>query len=179
MKPYLLLLFSSFILSGSLKSQSFEKGTNVIALGITFGSSYNDYTYQSQSPGFGAQYEKGIWEAGPGVISLGGYLGSKTYRNPIFGERWNYTILGFRGAYHYNKFTTEKLKKLDPYAGLMVAYSILGSRDNPNPLRGRQESSFDNSVFVGGRYYFTNNFAGFAEIGLGVANLTLGGALKF
>ena len=179
MKTYLLLLFACLLFTAALRGQSFEKGTNVIALGITFGSAYGDYSYDDQSAGFGAQYEKGIWEAGPGVISLGGYLGSKTYRNSRFGERWNYTILGFRGAYHYNRFNSEQLKKLDPYAGLMVAYSVLGYRVNPNTNRGRYRSSVDNSVFVGGRYYFTNNFAGFAEIGLGVSNLTLGGALKF
>ena len=179
MKTYFLLAFAFLLCAGVLQGQSFEKGTNVIALGITFGSAYGDYSYSAQSPGFGAQYEKGIWDAGPGVISLGGYLGSKTYRNSIFGERWNYTILGFRGAYHYNRFTTEKLKKLDPYAGLMLAYSILGYRANPNTIHGDYASSFDNSIFVGGRYYFTNNFAGFAEIGLDVSNLTLGGALKF
>ncbi|HZG26253.1 MAG TPA: hypothetical protein VEZ17_16810 [Chitinophagaceae bacterium] len=179
MRTYLLLFIAFFGFSDALQGQSFEKGTNVIALGITFGSANTDDSYDAQGAGFGAQYEKGIWEAGPGVISLGGYLGSKTHHNSWLGQRWNYTILGFRGAYHYNRFTTEKLKKLDPYGGIMVAYSILGYRGNRTTTRGRYKSSLDNSVFVGGRYYFTNNFAGFAELGLGISNLTLGGALKF
>src|SRR4028118_2030481 len=165
MKTYL-LLFVLCAFAGALRGQSFERGTNVIALGVTFGNAYSDYTYDVQSPGVGVQYEKGIWDAGPGVISLGGYLGSKTYRNPVFGERWNYTILGFRAAYHYNRFTTEQLKKLDPYGGVMVAYSMVGSRANPNTRHGRYRSRFDNGLFAGGRYYFKNNLAGFAEIGL-------------
>jgi hypothetical protein len=146
---------------------------------LSFGSAFTDYSYDRQSPGLYAQYEKGLWDAGPGVISLGGYVGSKSYKGYFYEERWNYTILGFRGAYHYNRFTNEKLQKFDPYGGLMLSLSLLSYRSNPNANHRNAASSFDQSLFVGGRYYFTNSFAGFAELGFGISNFSLGAALKF
>lgn len=39
-------------------------------------------------------------------------------------------------------------------------------------------SGFTGSWFLGGRYYFTDNFAGLLELGYGIAYLNIGVALK-
>jgi hypothetical protein len=94
-------------LAMSAKSQTYKQGDNVVSEGIGLGSSIANYGGSTQSPGISAQFEHGFWEAGPGVISLGAYVGYKSYKYSGedggygFNEKWNYTIIGARGAYHF------------------------------------------------------------------------------
>jgi hypothetical protein len=174
----------SFFLAVRVHAQAFEAGTNVVSVGLGLGSSIADYTYGTQTPGISASYERGIWEAGPGVISLGGLIGYKGYRYAVFDnnnsyvDKWNYTILGVRGAYHY---TGLSVPNLDLYGGVMLSYDNLSystTYNGPNaPSFGT--SSVELSLFVGGRYYFAGNLGGFAELGYGVAILNLGLSYKF
>src|ERR1700722_3162511 len=119
----------SFFSAVHVHAQAFAAGTNVISGGIGLGSSLaNGYTYGNQGIGLSANYERGIWEAGPGVISLGAYLGYKTFSynyaegGNIYSYKWNYTIIGGRGAYH---FTGLNIDNLDLYGGLMLSYDNL------------------------------------------------------
>lgn len=181
------LLVISFFSAVSVRAQAFQVGTNVISAGIGLGSSLaSGYTYGSQSPGFSVAFEHGFWDAGPGVISLGAYVGIKDYKYgyieggyPV-NYKWNYTIIGARGAYH---FTGLDIDKLDLYAGLMLAYDDLSFSSNyasgySGPV-GSYNSDIGLSVFAGARYYFAGNLAGYAELGYGVSILSIGLAYKF
>jgi hypothetical protein len=53
-----------------VNARSFEAGTNIISAGIGLGSTLDGYGYNSSTTGFSVQYDSGIWEAGPGVISV-------------------------------------------------------------------------------------------------------------
>lgn len=170
----------SFV-SDTISAQSFAKGDNVIGFGFGIGGNYG-LTTSSQSPAIGIMYEKGMsWEAGPGVIGLGGYLGYKSFKykydvfNTFYQTKWSYTILGIRSAYHY-EFTDH----LDTYAGLMLAYNVVSVSDTyPGGYAGASASGIDLSLYLGARYYFSNQWAGFAELGYGIATLHLGVAYKF
>lgn len=181
------IVIVSFLPAVRVHAQAFEAGTNVISAGLGLGSSIADYTYGSQTPGLSAQYERGIWEAGPGVISLGGLIGYKGFRASAFGpnysytEKWNYSIFGVRGAYHY---TGLDIPNLDLYGGLMLSYdnlsySVTDNSGNFSNIGGAGSSGVELSVFAGGRYYFAGNLAGYAELGYGVSILTVGLAYKF
>jgi hypothetical protein len=182
----LILLVTCIISTVKAKAQTYEVGNNIISAGLGLGSAIgNGYTYASQSPGFSVQYERGIWEVGPGVISLGGYLGFKSYSNSgseggyNYDYKWNYTILGARGAYH---FTGIPVENLDVYAGLMLSFNNLsysGSTNIPGGLPGSYNSDIELSPFVGAKYYFAGNLGGFAELGYGVAFLNIGLSYKF
>jgi len=183
--PVLLLL--SIV---TVKAQTYSKGTNVISAGIGLGSSIAGYTYGTQSPGFSFQYEKGIWEAGPGVVSLGGYLGLKSYKysyhdgyGDSYENKWNYTIIGARGAWHYTELKTANL---DLYGGLMLSYNHLSFSDsysgpagNYAHAGGSYGSTIGFTAFVGARYFFAKNLGGYAELGYGVSYLNLGLTYKF
>lgn len=170
--------------STTLYAQQFQKGTNILGAGIGLGSSLGSFTYGSQSPAISLQYERGIWDiGGPGVISLGGYAGTKSfkYSGEGFTEKWGYTIIGIRSAYHYNGIKSDKF---DVYGGVMLSYDILNysyKDDNGNSINGRGNygSAAGFTLYVGGRYFFTPNIAAFAELGYGVSYLTLGVAFKF
>ncbi len=76
-KMTILAVVILFFCTFRAEAQAFEVGTNVISAGLGLGSTLNGYGYSSSTPGINFQYERGIWEAGPGVISLGGYLALK------------------------------------------------------------------------------------------------------
>ena len=183
------LMVISLFSAVRVHAQAFEAGTNVVSAGIGLGSALaNGYTYGTQSPGFSVAYDRGIWEAGPGVISLGGYVGFKTFKDDyanagiVVNEKWTYSIFGVRGAYH---FTGLNVENLDLYAGIMIAYDNLnysysdnqGNAYNSNV--GSYNSGLGVSVFAGARYYFAGNLAVFGELGYGVDILGIGLSYKF
>jgi hypothetical protein len=171
----------------SANAQAFGVGTNVISAGIGLGSSIANYSYGSQSPGFNVTYDRGIWEAGPGVISLGGYVGIKDYKygyvqnGYAYSEKWNYTVIGVRGAWH---FTGLDIDNLDLYGGLMLGYYALSysysdNQGNSGGSLGNYGNTVGVSVFAGAKYYFGSNFGVFGELGFGANVLDLGVAYKF
>ncbi len=167
----ILLLSTAFI-----HAQEFDSGSNVISANIGFGASYDTFA-ASQNPGYSINYERGIWELpGPGVVSLGGYLGTKSYDYDFIldddDDQWRYTIIGVRGAYHYTGLNVDHL---DVYGGVMLSYSILSFDGNTSGLNSRA----DGSVFVGGRWYFLENLAANVEMGYGVSFLSIGLSFRF
>lgn len=179
------LVVISLLSAARVHAQAFEAGTNVISAGFGLGSSLaNGYTYGSQGIGLSANYERGIWEAGPGVISLGGYLGFKTfsynqiYAGTLYSYKWNYTIIGARGAYH---FTGLNVENLDVYAGLLLSYDNLSFSSNFDipGYNGSYNSGIALTPFAGARYYFANNLGVYGELGYGVSILSLGLSYKF
>jgi len=160
-------------------AQEFSKGTNVINAGIGLGGNFNIGSFGNSSPSIGVNlsYERGIWETGDfGVVSLGGYLGYKSYRSDFQDDtfRYSYAIVGVRGAFHYIGLNVENL---DVYGGAMLAYNIASFDGDGDVFSLNSRPS--GTVFVGGRWYFTENFGVFAEAGYGVAFLSLGAAFRF
>jgi len=190
MKYSIVLLACCLAWSFPGRGQSFDIGDDVIGLTFGIGGHYSVYGpgYTSQSPAIGIHYEKGMsWEAGPGVIGLGAYVGYKSlrfkrYDYPVhFDYKWSYTILGARGAYHY-----EFLDNLDTYAGLLLAFNVVSRTDNTYADTGYNSPGYAGSgsdvgltLFIGGKYYFSDNFAALLELGYGIAYLNLGVAYKF
>ena len=182
----LLCLIASFgCIAVQSQAQEFKSGDNVLSLGLGLGSSLGGgYAYSSQSPAISIQYEHGQWDVGgPGTISLGGYLGFKSFShtNSHFTEKWSYTVLGFRSAYHFNMLD---VKNFDLYAGAMLSYNIVSySFDSHEPFYdnfgGSYGSALGLSIYIGGRYYFSQNIGAFLELGYGISYATIGGSFKF
>ncbi len=169
-------------------AQAFTKGTNLASAAIGIGSSIGSFSNSSQAPAFSVQYERGIAEAGNnGIIGVGGYLGVKSYKYSgksgtyEYSQKWNYTVVGVKGAYHYQLSND----KVDVYGGVMLSYNILRYKfeDNDNYTENDYSRSYGSAVgftgYVGGRYYFAEKAAAFAELGYGVIYLSLGVTLKF
>lgn len=178
------------VISSAITAQPFKVKSNVIGLGIGFGGTIGNYSISNQTPGFHAIYERGVWNVRDvDVISLGGYLGYEGYKNEFnsfsyaYTQKWNYTIVGFRSCYHYNGFT--KLPKLDVYGGAMLSFNFLSYTYEDNDpfvadyIDKDYNSSVTGSIFVGGRYFFTENFGAYSELGFGVNTITAGVCFKF
>ena len=176
------------LISFPASGQVFNRGDNLVAAGISCGSGMGNFDANSSSPGYSITYELGYSNLdGPGVLGLGAYLGHKSFTNTgtmgnsPYSQEWSYTVIGFRANYHYQGL--KSLSKLDPYGGLMVSYNAVeytfSSPDGIVDPSGDYNGNLGLSLYAGGRWFFTKNFAAFAEVGFGVSNLTVGACYKF
>lgn len=159
----------------------FNLDDKVVNIGIGIGTSYGIGLYnKTVIPPLSISFEKGIMDEvlEKGVIGVGAYAGFNTYKwhyvyaSYDWGYRYTNVIIGARGSFHY-----PVLDKLDTYVGVILGYRISLSTEfgtvggfDYNPTRG----GIAYSGYVGGRYYFSDKFSGFAELGYGIAYLTFG-----
>lgn len=189
----LLILISIVTITIAAQAQEFHNGTQVISAGMGIGSNWGLHN-GTQTPAISVAYEQGMWDIdGPGVISLGAYVGHKSfkykYNNPFYwyNQKLSYTILGLRSAFHFNMIDVDKL---DLYAGAMLSFNIAKYKTesgyhhseyahfHDSNLDGSYGSNLGLSFYAGARYYFTDNLAVFGELGYGVSYLNLGIAFK-
>lgn len=184
MKKLFFLLVVFLILNEVSVGQNttFVKGDKVLNLGVGFGSTlYTGSYYTNRIPPVSASFEVGIKDElfdENSSLGIGGYFGYTGAKWDYSGYGWSYTslIIGARGTLHY-----QFIEKLDTYTGLIVGFNAVTSKSHgsvgngTNPVSGGIAYSW----FLGGRYYFTDNFAGLVELGYGIAYLNLGIALKF
>lgn len=162
---FILCLFAAMVTTAH--AQPFQKGTSIIQGGIGIGSNLGGLG--NGRPAIAVGYEYGMWEVGgPGVISLGGYFGN------LGNDFANYNVIGVRSAYHYNGITD--VPELDVYGGAMLAYNNVSVKGLGTFNYG---SGVGLSLYIGSRYFFTENFGAFAELGYGVSTLSVGVAFKF
>jgi len=174
-----ILILAAVCITVMTYAQSFQQGTTAINAGIGIGTALGGLG--SARPAISLSLDHGKWAVGgPGVISLGGYLGNTGYKYTDAGytAKWNYYVVGVRGAYHYNGF--EKLPKLDVYGGATLAYNIVkySSDNNDDHLANSYGSGIGLSGFLGSRWFFSDNIGAFAELGYGVSTLNIGITFK-
>ena len=190
----LVISLCSIALLGQYSSlaQAFGPGDNIIGLGLGVGGSYNAYgSYNGVSPLITAHFEHGLGlKAGPGTIGAGAFIGYKTahYRSDLYypyylDYRWTYVQFGARASYHWNDW--HGIEQLDTYAGVLAGVSIRIESDNSyypgysNYLGPRTHHPFRHDVFAGARWYFSDSFAAYADLGYGLSNLCGGLSFKF
>lgn len=182
-KTLVILLFCVGF-SGSLIAQNtFSKGDQNLNIGVGIGDVLGGSGYSTKIPPVSVSYEYGIKDElfdEKSSLGIGAYLGYAANKYAYTGNYgWDYTyfILGARGALHY-----QLVDKLDTYAGLMLGYNSTGSSaygDWGNNKFPASNSALLWSIYIGGRYYFTESIGGFAELGYGIAYLQLGVSFKF
>lgn len=179
MKRTIFILLAVLISSGTY-AQQFQKGTTAVNAGIGLGTALGGLG--KARPAISVSLDHGLWDVGgPGVISMGAYIGNTGYKYTDLGysAKWNYIIAGVRGAYHYNGFTS--VPNLDVYGGAMLGYNIVkySSDGNDNNLSGNYGSGLGLSGFLGGRWFFSEHIGAYAELGYGVSVLNAGVSFKF
>ena len=152
----------------------FHKGTTAINAGIGLGSYYSGITIPPLSVSLDYGVADNLINGNNGSISVGGFAGyaASSHTYGAYKTTFSYIALGGRGAFHY-----QFAPKLDTYAGLMVSYDIVSSNYDAfaNYIK---TSHVDWSIFLGGRYFFTEKIGAFAELGYGFYNLNLGVTFK-
>jgi len=179
MKKFLLPLIAIalFVVQGNAQDNTFNKGDKVVNLGVGFGSNlYSGSGYDSKTPPISASYEVGVKDDlfdEFSSLGVGGYVGYTGAKYAYLGgsTKFSSIVIGARGALHY-----QFIDDLDTYTGLMLGYNIVSVSGTDFP--GASASEFAFSWFLGGRYYFSDKFAGLVELGSGVAYFTIGVAIK-
>ena len=154
----------------------FQKGTTAINAGIGLGSYYSGLTIPPLSVSLDYGIVDNLINGNNGSISIGGFAGytASSHTYGAYKTTFSYIALGGRGAFHY-----QFAPKLDTYAGLMVSYDIASVSSNLDYAGASVATSGIHwSLFLGGRYFFTEKIGAFAELGYGFYNLNLGVTFK-
>jgi len=183
--PKILVIFLTlfgFSLNASAQTGIFKEGDMAINAGVGIGTyishETNMNTFSMTIPPITGSFEYCILDQlidGEGSLGIGGYAGYILFRGKdkfTGGNGFNVGdfVIGPRGLFHY-----QFIDNLDTYAGIMLGYDIV-SFSQPNGTAG---SKFCPAFFVGARYYFTESFGVFSELGYGVSPLQLGFTYKF
>jgi len=174
-------LFCFIAVQASAQIPSFVKGDNVAGIGIGFGG-YNFGTGYSGTPYFTGYFENCVKDNlfdEKSSLGIGGTLGYKSnkWESSGWGYKYTYFLIGVRGALHY-----AFVDKLDTYAGLMIGYRGSSSKEIGTPIGVKASSwgGMTSDIFVGARYYFTDNVAAFLELGYSWFSVgTIGVSFKF
>ena len=144
----------------------FQKGTTAINAGIGLGSYYSGITIPPLSISLDYGVADNLINGNNGSISVGGFAGytASSHGYGAYKSTFSYIALGGRGAFHY-----QFAPKLDTYAGLLVSNV---------DTSWVATSGINWTIFLGGRYFFTEKIGAFAELGYGFYNLNLGVTFK-
>jgi hypothetical protein len=118
------------------------------------------------------------------VFTVGPYLGYTSYKyNYGFGGyNFKYTFfdLGVRGSYHFNELFEIQNEKVDVYGGAFLGFLI--SSYSGDGFSGTYDDPYSGGlrlgIHAGARYFFSQKVAGYAELGYGIAPLSLGLTFK-
>lgn len=163
---YLLIVLLGFVLC-SPKAQAqegyaFQESDLVLNAGIGLGTTFT-FAGSLGLP-FGAGLEYGITDA----IGVGGFAGYAS------GGGLSVLYIGAKGSYHFNELLELDNDMLDLYAGLSIYYrnfSVSG-------INFGIGSGIQPGFHLGGRYYFSETFGAYAELGNSFGWLTAGVVFK-
>ena len=154
-----------------------QLGTVTVNGGIGIGSSYEGDYYNSPF-GLKAAIEYGLWEAGPGVITLGGEIGG-SFSNGGYQYYNNYNsrtiIVAARAAWHYGW----EVPGLDTYGGVSagLGFHHYSYDNNPNNYSHSSVIAVP-GIFVGASYFVTPTFGFNAEAGRDITDIQVGVVFK-
>jgi hypothetical protein len=116
-------------------------------------------------PALKGTFEAGMWDVGPGVITLGGEA-TFSFFSHHYGSGWNETwanfIFGARSAYHYGW----NVAGLDTYAGVPLGIGFCAHGYDDNPGYGGYTPVYPYfGIFFGATWFFTNNLGVNGEFG--------------
>ena len=160
----------------------FGVGTSTLNVGVGFGLGYGYGSLggnASSTPALSVSYLRGLTQAGPGVVSVGGLVGYKSYGWESAGAKatWRNLYVGARGAYHYNFGNP----RLDTYAGLGLGLRVVSYSDNydAQATASASGSQAELSGFLGARYFFSDKLGAFSELGYDMSYLKVGLSARF
>ena len=175
MKKIIFLCVLCGLMLGAVPPAQAEKPVEPVSLGtwvLNAGIGASGYSYGDDLwlYGFGVKgaIQKGLWQLGWGVVSLGGEVGmAGSSHNKLNYTRFN---IAPRSSYHYGW----DVPGLDTYAGLTMGIGFVG-----NSTVSGTNVHFYSGMYVGGSYFLSEQFGLNAEMGLGSTLLQLGVAYRF
>lgn len=152
-----------------------HKGSVSFSAGVGVGNEYNS-SYYNSAIGTKAVIEAGLWQAGPGTITLGGEVGG-TFSNGggKFNEYKAHTfVVAGRSAWHHGW----NVKGLDTYTGLAAGAGFNQYSYNDGGKIKQNEVVPVFGGFVGASYFVTSTFGFNVEAGYDITRIQAGIILK-
>jgi len=152
-----------------------QLGDVIVNLGVGVGADYKGDDYNT---GFGTKIavEKALWQAGPGVITLGGEVGG-SFSNGGYNGYDDYhsstIVAAVRAAWHYGW----QVPGLDTYAGVSAGLGFHHYKYS-NPDYSHSSVIPAPGAFVGASYFVTPNFGFNAEAGYDITSVQIGLVFK-
>jgi len=144
--------------SAQRDNSTMEVGTTTLNIGVGAGRSgyayngYNGFGYGYGS-GFGTKVavERGMWQLGPGVLTLGAEVGGSFSKSGSY--KSNIVIVAARSAYHFGW----NVPSLDTYGGVSLGPGFRSTDYdfNYNDKRTKHDVIIAPGFFVGASYYFS------------------------
>jgi hypothetical protein len=163
--------------SSSAQITKLQKGDKIVSAGVGFGMP--GFYGGASLPPISVNFEYGL-EPKIGIGGIVAYSGSS--------EDWGwgsvsykYIVIAARGQYHF----WDDGKNLDAYGGAELGYTIVSSSANTkvkdDPLfrawsAGGGYMMF--GIFVGGKYHFSQRWAGYLELGYAIGFINAGISYK-
>lgn len=149
-------------------------GTVVFNAGIGPGSGYEGDYYNSAF-GIKAAVEVGLWQAGPGVVTLGGEAGGSFSNGGHYDNyKSNTVIIAARAAWHYGWL----VPGLDTYGGVSAGLGFHHYEyDHPDAYSHNKVIPVP-GIFVGASYFVTPTFGFNAEAGHDITDIQIGVIFK-
>jgi len=167
-----------------------EKGSWSLNFGFGPGTNWQGAYGRGFIPAFQVAGEVGLWEVGPGVISLGGEVGCSFYSykgtdarygpNTSFTYHYTEMVIAVRGAYHYGW----NIQGLDTYGGVAAGprftfFSASLPDTYTGPVIGEPATvGYGGGAFVGASYFFTDLLGINAEVGFNITYAQVGMVFK-
>lgn len=152
-----------------------QVGSVVLNLGLGVGADYGNANYNSA---FGTKIaaEVGLWQAGPGVVTLGGELGASVSDGGYYDNYKAHTIVvAGRSAWH----SGWNVGGLDTYGGVSAGVGFRHRQYYDGTLTYTNNDVVPAlGIFVGASYFITPNFGFNAEAGYDITNLQVGIVFK-
>lgn len=158
-------------------SNTFEVGSATVNIGVGLGrGSYGGYGYYGSGYyGYGtaigvkAAVERGMWQLGPGVLSLGAEVGGSFSSASYSSYKSNIIIVAARSAYHFGW----NVDKLDTYGGVSLGpgFRSYNYTDQSSSKFTKHDVVVAPGVFVGASYYFSPNIGVNVEAGYDITQV--------
>jgi hypothetical protein len=151
-----------------------EVGSIFLNLGVGVGADYKGESYGTPF-GFKASAEYGLWDAGPGVITLGPEIGGtfSSSTNNGYSTKSNTFVTAGRAAWHYGW----QVPNLDTYGGFSAGLGFHSYTDDYyNTSSNTVIPAF--GAFAGASYFITPTFGFNAEFGFDITNFQVGVVFK-
>jgi hypothetical protein len=163
-------------------SNTMEEGTITVNIGVGLGRSsfggsglYNS-SYYGYGTGLGvkAAIERGMWQLGPGVLTLGLEAGGSFSSGSLSGYKSNIIIVAARSAYHFGW----NVDKLDTYGGVSIGPGFRSYDYYTTSSNTKHDVVVAPGVFVGASYYFSPNIGVNVEAGYDITQVQGGLVFK-
>jgi hypothetical protein len=162
---------------GNSDANTFGVGTATVSIGVGLGrGSYGGYGYYGSGYyGYGGAFgvkaviERGVWQIGPGVLSLGGEIGGSFSTASYSSYKSNIIIAAVRSAYHFGW----NVPNLDTYGGVSLGpgFRSYNYTDQSTDKFTRHDVVVSPGIFVGGTYFFSPNIGVNVEAGYDITEI--------